>query len=240
MTHIKKGKLIVIEGNDGSGKTVQAELLVKYFKNNKIPVKYFDFPQYYKTFYGKTVAQFLRGEFGNIDEVSPYFASLIYALDRATVKEEIDKFIKQGGYVVANRYIQSNMAHQGTKFRDLNEREKFLEWVYELEYKVNKMPKEDIVIYLYVPWKISKKLIKEKKERDYLQGKKDIHEKNTTHLRETEKMYLFLSKKNKNWIKIECIENGKLLDIDTMNKKIVSALGCSDTTEFDNKTKTIL
>src|SRR3990167_8453524 len=163
----KKGKLIVIDGGDGSGKTIQAKLLLGYFKTNKLPAKYFDFPQY-ESFYGKTVAKFLRGEFGNIDQVSPYLASLAYALDRASAKNEMEFLLKKGGYIIANRYATSNIAHQGAKFFSIKEREHYLKWVYELEYKIHRIPKEDIVIYLYVPWQIGSKLTENRKKRKYL------------------------------------------------------------------------
>ena len=92
----RRGKLIVIDGADGSGKTTQAELLVQHLKKQHVAVKYVDFPQYYHSFHGKTVAKFLRGEFGNINQVSPYLASLAYALDRASIKGEMDDFLLKG------------------------------------------------------------------------------------------------------------------------------------------------
>jgi dTMP kinase len=83
------------------------------------------------------------GEFGNIDQVSPYLASLAYALDRATIKREMTDFLAKGGYIIANRYATSNMAHQSAKFTDEKERKDFIKWVYELEYKVHRIPKEN-------------------------------------------------------------------------------------------------
>ncbi|MBI3619717.1 nucleoside 2-deoxyribosyltransferase [Candidatus Roizmanbacteria bacterium] len=154
----KKGKLIVIDGGDGSGKTTQAGLLVTYLKSHHIPVRYFDFPQYYHTFHGKTVARFLRGEFGALDAVSPYLASLAYALDRASVKDQMVDFLTKGGYIIANRYATSNFAHQGSKFPNEAAQKEFINWDTELEYKIHKIPKEDLVIYLHVPWRVGAKL----------------------------------------------------------------------------------
>jgi len=220
----KKGKLIVIDGGDGSGKTVQSQLLIDYLKKNHYPVKYVDFPQYYQTFHGKTVARFLQGEFGKIDQVSPYLASLAYALDRVSIKEEMDDFLRKGGIIIANRYATSSLAHQGAKFTDKKEREKFLKWLFELEYKINKIPKEDLVIYLYVPWQIGLELTKKKTDRQYLQGKKDIAEEDINHRISSEKMYLELAAKNKHWVKIDCVENGKILPIETIHQKIIDVL----------------
>jgi len=218
-----KGKLIVIDGGDGSGKTTQTELLVKYLKQKGVPTKFYDFPQYYNSFHGATVARFLRGEFGEFDKVSPYFASLAYALDRASVRKEMENFLKRGGYIIANRYATSNMAHQAAKFKEKKEREKFLTWEYELEYKVHKIPKEDLVIFLYVPWRIGFELTKHKTGRGYLKGKGlDIAEKNLAHRKATEKMYLELAKKNKHWVKIDCVKDGKLLSREAIHQKILA------------------
>ncbi len=219
-----RGKLIVFEGGDGSGKTTQAKMLVDYLTKNNLRVKYMDFPRYYNSFHGKTVARFLRGEFGKINEVSPYLVSLAYALDRESAKDEMINFLKDGGYIVANRYATSSMAHQSAKLKDKKKRDEFLQWLNELEYKVNKIPKENIVIYLYVPWKISLGLTNTKKNRRYLNGKKlDIQEENIEYRKVVEKIYLDFSTRY-DWIKINCISNGKLLSRETIHKKIIASL----------------
>lgn len=221
----RKGRLIVIDGGDGSGKGTQATLLVNYLKKQRIPTKYFDFPQYYSSFHGKTVAQFLRGEFGSIDQVSPYLASLAYALDRASVKREMEEFLQRGGYIVANRYATSNMAHQGAKFLNKKDREAYLKWDYELEYKVHKIPKEDIVIYLYVPWQTAQHLTAKKSSRNYLQGSaKDIHEKDTSHIQKAEEMYVELAKRYKHWVMLDCVKKDSIDSRENIHKKILQTL----------------
>lgn len=219
----RKGKLIVIDGGDGSGKTTQAELLVEYLKSQKIPVKYVDFPQYYKSFHGKTVSKFLQGEFGKIDEVSPYLASLAYALDRASVKREMDEFLATGGYIVANRYATSNMAHQAAKCKSEKERTEYLKWIYELEYKVHKIPKEDIVIYLHVPYQHATELMKKRAVQRGIE--QDIAEKSLDHQKKSEEMYLLLAKKYKHWKTIECMQNGVMSDRKTIQKMIQEYVG---------------
>ena len=220
-----KGKLLVVDGGNGSGKTTQVKLLIDYLKRENVPVKYYDFPQYYTSFHGKTVAKFLRGEFGDIEDVSPYLASLSYALDRATVKKEMDDFLKRGGFIIANRYVTSSMAHQGAKFENEKERAEFLKWLSELEYKVHKMPKENLVIYLYVPWKIGKSLTKGRDQQKYLKGKsEDIEEKDIKNRVNSENLYLKLANSNNHWKIVNCVENGKMLSEDTIHKQILAIL----------------
>jgi dTMP kinase len=218
----RKGKLIVIDGGDGSGKTTQAELLVGYLKEQKIPVKYVDFPQYYKSFHGKTVGKFLKGDFGKIDEVSPYLASLAYALDRASIKREMEEFLATGGYIVANRYATSNMAHQAAKCKTEKERDEYLKWIYELEYKVHKIPKENLVIYLHVPYLYAAELTKKRSVQKGVEP--DIHEKSMDHQQKSEQMYLMLAKKYKHWKVIECVKDGKMLPIEEVQKKVLEVI----------------
>ncbi len=220
-TNKTKGKLIVIDGGDGSGKTIQTKLLVTFFRQKGILTKLYDFPQYH-TFHGKTVARFLRGEFGEFDEVSPYLASLAFALDRASVKKEMEDFLKKGGFIITNRYTTSNMAHQSAKFKNKNDQEAYLKWICELEYHIHKIPKEDLVIFLYVPWQISQKLTEKKGERDYLKGKGlDVAEKNLGHRVSAEKMYLALAKRYKHWVKINCVKNDQMLPKEVIHRQIV-------------------
>lgn len=217
----RRGKLIVIDGGDGSGKTTQADLLMKYLKDHRMPVKGFDFPRYYSSFHGNIAGRFLAGEFG--DDVSPYLASLAYALDRASAKEEMDLWLSHGGIIVSNRYATSNMAHQGARLPP-GKRGEFLDWIDELEYKVHKIPREDIVIYLHVPWQIGKELTKKKGERAYLGARKDILEADMAHRQESERMYLGLAKKRKNWVALECVENGAILSKEAIHRKVLDIL----------------
>jgi dTMP kinase len=220
----RRGKLIVIEGGDGAGKNTQAQLLLTELKKRDIPVKYVDFPQYYPSFHGKTVAKFLRGEFGSIDQVSPYLASLAYALDRASIKDQMEEFMASGGIIIANRYATSNMAHQGAKFKNEAERKEYLKWVHELEYKVHRIPQEDCVVYLHVPWEKGMELSAQRGKGEYLQGKEDIHEKDIEYRKEVEKMYSSLAKSSKKWVVIECVQGGKLLPKETIHQHVVAAL----------------
>lgn len=219
----RRGKLIVIDGGDGSGKTTQSTMLISYLSAQGISVKGFDFPRYYSSFHGKMVGRFLAGDFGNLNAVSPYLASLAYALDRASAKEEMDQFLSHGGIIVSNRYATSNMAHQGARLSE-DERKEFVEWIDELEYKVHRIPREDIVIYLHVPWRVGIELTKKKGDRAYIGNGKDILESDTDHRQASEEMYLTLAKKRKNWVVIECVEDGKLLSKESIHEKILTVL----------------
>ncbi|MFA6005018.1 MAG: hypothetical protein WC775_00850 [Patescibacteria group bacterium] len=219
------GKLIVIDGGDGSGKATQTELLAKYLDNQKVVHRVYDFPQYYSSFHGAIVGRLLSGEFGTLNTISPYLASLAYALDRASVKTEMRDFLKKGGVIISNRYATSNMGHQAGRIPNPLERQKFLKWVYELEYKIHKIPVEDIVIYLYVPWQIGLELTKQKSARSYTKGMKlDIHESDIQFRINSEEMFLSLCKTKKHWVKIDCIKNGKMLSKEDIHQKILLTL----------------
>jgi dTMP kinase len=136
----------------------------------------------------------------------------------------MEDFLKRGGVIIANRYTPSNMTYQGARFSNEKEREKFFQWLYELEYKINKIPKENLVIYLYVPWEIGVELTAKKGDRQYLLGKEDIHEKNIDFRKKVEQMYLHLSKTKKNWVVLNCVENGKILPKEVIHQKIIQIL----------------
>jgi len=218
-----QGKLIVIEGGDGSGKTTQANLLLNYLEQQNIPHSSLDFPQY-DSFYGEIVAKFLRGEFGELDSVSPYLAALTFALDRYSVKDEIIERLHRGEIIIANRYVTSNIAHQGSKFEDKSKRDAFISWLEELEYEVHGLPREDIVLLLQVPSEMTVKLTQMKDERIYLQGKSDIQEQDRNYQNATEMMYNILSQQYKHWISILCFKNGTMKSKEDIHQSIVHAL----------------
>ncbi|MBP7966935.1 deoxynucleoside kinase [Candidatus Woesebacteria bacterium] len=224
MIQQNKGKLIVIEGGDGSGKGTQADLLIKYFEKNNIPHATVDFPDY-DSAYGKIIARFLRGEFGNLDEISPYFVGTLFGLDRSLQKDILQEHLKQGKIVVANRYVTSNMAHQGSKIVDQQELNTFLQWLENFEYGVLGLPREDLVIYLYVPWQIALQLTKTKEKRTYLQGEaEDIQEKDEKHRQDTEKMYQQLASQHHHWDTLVCTKDGTILSRERIHELIIEIL----------------
>lgn len=219
----KKGKLVVIDGGDGSGKATQTKMLLEHLSKKKVSNKYITFPRYYTSFHGKHVGRFLTGEFGSNNQVSPYLSSLAFALDRLTARDEIVEWLEDGNVVVADRYVSASLAHQGSKM-PVSKRKKFLDWLYTMEYKEHKLPKEDVVIFLYVPVKTAQDLISRKKTRKYTAGK-DQAEADLDHQRKSINMYKNLSKKYKHWEMISCVDNkGKLLSKEQVHKKILEVL----------------
>lgn len=214
----RKGKLVVIDGADGSGKSTQAKLLLNYLGKHSIDHTFISFPRYYTSFHGKHVGRFLTGEFGGNTEISPYLSSLAFALDRLTAREEIVDWLKEGKLILADRYVSASMAHQSAKL-SAKKRKNFLEWIYNMEYKEHKLPKEDIVIYLYLPPKISQKLLKKGDRR------RDAADVDVEHQKKTVEMYLELVKKYKHWKMISCVDRkGKLYPKEKISQEIIKLL----------------
>ncbi len=221
---IQQGKLIVIEGGDGSGKGTQATLLKSYLDTQSVPYTYVDFPDY-ESIYGKIIAGFLRGEYGTINDISPYFVSTLFALDRSLIKNTITNELAKGHIVLANRYVTSNIAHQGSKLRSKGELDTFIHWLEHFEYTVLGLPKEDIVLYLSVPWQVANDLTKSKSSRAYLKGKSmDIQEEDEAHREDSENMYDYLAQTNAHWTTIDCVKNGTIMSKGEIHEAIVNVL----------------
>lgn len=216
-----KGKLIIVEGGDGSGKATQTKLLVEYLRSQKIPTETLSFPRYSDSFYGKLVGRFLSGEFGSLESVSPYLAAIPYALDRLDARDDIKKWLDDGKIVVVDRYVPSSLAHQAAKVAP-EERQKLVTWLEEMEYKENKLPRPDLVVYLHVPVRYSLGLLEKKaKVHEYTHGT-DIAE-NKSHQEKAEEMFLKLAQ-DKGWEKIECVENGKLKTIPEIHTELLQII----------------
>ncbi len=210
----KKGKLIVIDGTDGSGKATQIELLTNRLKKDGFIVKILDFPEYYKNFFGAFIGHCLLEQYYNWINIHPKIASIAYAADRWESSEEVKNWLKKGYVVLANRYASANQIHQGGKIKNTNKRIAFIKWLEKMEYKVFKIPKPDRVFYLSVPMNVILKLIKErnkKSSRSYTGKRKDIVEGNIPYLTNSNKTALWLARTQRGWVKIECVKN-KVLD----------------------------
>ena len=186
-------KFLVIEGIDGSGKSTQIELIMKYLRESKIPYRYVHFPRTDSPVYGELIARFLRGDFGNLNAVDPYLVALLYAGDRMDASGMIREWLDNGYLVLLDRYVYSNIAFQCAKLPDREQQEKLRDWILGLEYNYNRIPRPDINILLDVPFAFTKSKLtghRTGSERGYLMGKHDIHEENLDFQLRVRDMYL--------------------------------------------------
>ena len=198
-----RGKFIVLEGIDGSGKRTQLEMLARALAAKKVPFTQVSFPRY-DGFFGKLVAQFLNGDFGPLDAVDPHFSALLYAGDRLEAKPKIEADLAAGRVVLADRYIGSNLAHQTARVLPAN-RAEFIAWLKHLEYRVYALPPEDLVVYLRVPAEEAQRLVGQKGARDYTKLRRDLQEADIAHLKTASEVYDELAEQS-NWVKVECLE----------------------------------
>jgi dTMP kinase len=197
-----RGKLIALEGIDGSGKRTQLELLARALEARGLVTFIVSFPNYESSF-GKLVARYLNGEFGALEAVDPHLSALLYAGDRLEAKPELEAALSAGKYVLADRYVGSNLAHQSARVAP-EKRDEFLSWLARLEYGLYSLPAEDLVIYLRVPPPEAHRLVGLKPARAYTTLQRDIQEADMRHLEETARMYERLATE-RNWAGIDCI-----------------------------------
>jgi dTMP kinase len=200
---LARGKLIALEGIDGSGKRTQVDALAREFSRRATLFTQVSFPNY-GGFHGKLVAQFLNGEFGPLAAVDPHFSALLYAGDRLESRPEIESALAAGKIVLADRYVASNLAHQGARVPG-DKRRKFLAWLKQLEYEVHALPAEDLVIYLRLPVTEAHNLVGQKASRDYTKARRDLQESDLAHLATASRVYDELAAQP-NWMTIECFD----------------------------------
>ncbi len=217
--HTQKGKFVVIDGTDGSGKATQTQRLVETLKTEGYMVEMADFPQYGKKSAG-LVEDYLNGKYG---QVSPQAASIFYAVDRFDASFQIKKWLEEGKIVVCNRYVTANAGHQGGKIADDIDRMKFFRWLDNLEYGIFNIPKPDLNIILHMPAEMAQKLVDQKSasSREYVGGKKrDLHEADLDHLKNAEHVYMEIAKLFPNTKLVECVQEDKLLTKDEVHNKV--------------------
>ncbi len=215
--HNTSGRFFVIEGTDASGKTTQFQKLAKRLASEGYDVVTFDFPQYDldSSFY---VREYLKGNYGQADQVGPYTASVFYALDRFSAREAIQRSLLEGKIVLANRFTGSNMAHQGTKFAHPEERRGYFIWLDNLEYQMLAIPRPTASFVLRVDAETSKRLLDERASQNP-ERSSDIHEADADHLRRSVDVYddlcaLF----PKDFIRIDCVRNKNLLTVEQVHE----------------------
>ncbi len=207
----KRGKLIVLEGVDGTGKHTQTELLLKRLLAEKLTAATWSFPQYEKET-GKRIKEYLGT---HPDNVNPYEASLLYAEDRFEAKDTLEALLLAGDTVVLDRYVDSNVGHQGGKIEDEQKRKDYLEWLYDLEYGGNGIPRPDLVVILRLSPEVAQERAKKRG------GPSDGHEANLAHLMRAEKAYVWLTEKYPHdHAIVDCAENGEQLSPELIHDKV--------------------
>ncbi|NUM25459.1 MAG: dTMP kinase [Candidatus Buchananbacteria bacterium] len=209
------GKLIVIEGIDGSGKATQTRILFEKLKASHLDVETIDFPQYTNNFFGRQVRRYLNGEFGDPTKVNPYLASILYAADRWESSDKIKQWLDQGKIVLLDRYYTSNLIHQGTKFSQ-DELEKFISWNEAMEFDTFQIPRPDLILYLHLPAAMAYDLITKRGQGH------DGHD-TLEHMQTAETRCQYLAAKL-NWQTIECCDTTGLLPIEEIANIIWHAL----------------
>ncbi len=219
---------IVIEGLDGAGKSTQVNLIKEQFNKKGIETEYLHFPRFGAPVYGELIAKFLRGDLGDLDNVSPYLVGLIYAGDRADASEMIKGWLKEGKAVIVDRYVYSNIAYQCAKCHTSQESDELRNWIFDLEYSKNNIQKPDMTLFLDVPFNFTISKLKEERvgdDRNYLNGKKDIHEASLTFQERVRKVYLQQEPLDDTFKIVNCgDENGCMLPPSEIYAKIEKIL----------------
>lgn len=228
------GKLIVLEGGDGSGKATQTELLVRYLLQEGKRVRAVTFPNY-ESEASAPIRMYLAGKFGKKPtDVNAYVASTFYAIDRfASYRQDWQEFYESGGIVVADRYVTSNMVHQMTKCEDGSAAEEFLAWLDDLEYEKFALPRPDAVCLLDIPLEYTLELLSARKEwKDGQAQAQDIHEADQNYLRRCHDAYDLLVA-TYHWQRVECVKEKKLRPAEEIHLEIINYLKSLEIFEGD-------
>ncbi len=218
-----RGKLIAIEGIDGSGKRTQLDLLSQTLAQRGVPFYRISFPRYQSSF-GQLAGRYLNGDFGPLDAVDPHLSAVLYAGDRFEAKPLIEAELAAGHAVLADRYVGSNLAHQTARLpRD--KKEDFLNWLRHIEYDVYGLPKEDLVVYLRVPVAQAQQLVAQKTARQYTSLRHDIHEADIRHLEDTAAVYDRLARQPR-WVTLECLDakTGALRPAEDIAREVIATV----------------
>ncbi|WP_295121009.1 dTMP kinase [uncultured Chitinophaga sp.] len=222
-------KFIAIEGLDGSGKSTQIELLIKHLERNNERIKFVHFPRASQGVFGELISKFLRGEFGKLEQVHPQLVALLFAEDRKEFASTINEWMNDGYVVLVDRYVLSNVAFQCAKLDSESDKAYLRKWILEFEYDYNKIPQPDFTIYLDVPFDFVQQALAQRlisKDRAYLQGQDDIHEKSTELQVAVKKEYeALLMMEENNISKISCANaEGKMRFPADIHSDIVSVI----------------
>ena len=211
------GKLIVIEGTDGSGKSTQFRLLTGRLESEQVKFQKLVFPQYSEPS-SALIRMYLGGEFGKSpSDVNAYAASAFYSVDRyASYRKVWGKWYEEGGLVVSDRYTTSNAVHQASKEPE-DKREDFLNWLYDFEYDKLGLPRPDLVIYLDVPTDFTEKMLRHRESETQTQA--DIHEQDMQYLATCRRMGRAAAE-HYGWTVIRCVRDGAMRSVEDIHEEI--------------------
>ena len=208
-------KFIVIEGLDGSGKSTQLKLLTAYFEQLGIQYQHIHFPVMDKGYYGQLTAEFLRGDLGSLHQVHPKIAALIFAENRREQIHNIQQWLATDQIVIADRYVNSNIAFQCAKVENEQDKQQLKQWILEFEYTHNQLPRPAFSLFLDVPFTAIKHSLGNQRagdDRAYLQGKTDIHEDSLDLQEKVRQEYLQMVQEQEDFSLISCAdESGNYL-----------------------------
>ena len=212
------GKLIVIEGVDASGKATQTQRLFERLAEEGKALRQISFPDYESDF-SVPVKRYLAGDLGkNADDVGPYAASLFYAIDRyASCKRDWGKFYEEGGILIADRYVTSNLVHQAAKIQ--GDKRPFMEWLHDLEYEKLGLPKPDLVLFLDMPPACARRLMQDRANKFTGEQQKDIHERDPEHLDKAYRNAMEIADLA-GWQIVHCAEGETIRKIDEISEEI--------------------
>jgi dTMP kinase len=209
-----KGKLIVLEGTDGAGKSTQLELIKQHLYKHKLTFDFLHFPKYGHNEFSKVIAAFLRGEYGKADEVNPYFVANIYAMDRFLFLPELNEMLEENDVVILDRYVFSGMAFQAGKYKNAEGAQRIIDWIDQFEFEFLDLPYPDLTLFLDVPMNVVKERLENQRDgadREYLQGKQDIHEQDLEFQSRVRDAYIKNLKDYEDYEIVPCMVNGVLL-----------------------------
>lgn len=219
---------IAIEGLDGAGKSTQVSLLQQHLQGLGVRCRYLHFPRVASALWGELIAKFLRGDLGKISEVNPYLVALVYAEDRHAAAAKIRRWMRSGCFVIVDRYVYSNVAFQCAKMPDADERGKLREWILNLEYGHFKIPQPQLSLFLDVPFAFTQEKLSAHRhgdDRQYLNGKEDIHEADLDFQRAVRSAYLEQPTLDPNFHIVNCTsEQGEILNPEQTFAKIKAEL----------------
>lgn len=219
---------IVLEGLDGAGKSTQVEKLTKFLTETGKHCEFLHFPRFDAPIYGDLIARFLRGDLGSLEQVNPYLVALLYAGDRADAAPMIRRWLDEERWVITDRYVYSNVAYQCAKIADKEQSDALRDWIIDLEYGYNNLPRPDVSLFLDVPFRFTEMKLTASREggdRDYLNGGKDIHEQSLDLQRNVREIYLSCAHMYDDLKIIDCSDGrGEMDTPDNIFDKIVTSI----------------